>query len=143
MDINLDGLMIETHTNPLLALSDVEQQITPERLKNLVGNLILRREGLNNEDVKMKLTAMRERIDVFDLKIVELLKERQDAVEEIALFKKENELTIFQLQRWYDILRTRKEKGKDLEIDEKMISELFSLIHKYSILIQTNIMRNT
>ena len=91
----------------------------------------------------MKLTAMRERIDVFDLKIVELLKERQDAVEEIALFKKENDLTIFQLQRWYDILRTRREKGKDLEIDEKMISELFSLIHKYSILIQTNIMRNT
>tara|TARA_B100000287_G_C20666604_1_gene791923 strand:+ start:2250 stop:3308 length:1059 start_codon:yes stop_codon:yes gene_type:complete len=142
MDINLDGLMIETHNNPLLALSDVEQQITPVRLKQLVRNLVLRRERLSDKDVKMQLMKMRDRIDVFDLKIVELLKERQDAVEEIALFKKKNQLTIFQLQRWYDILKTRKAKGKDLDIDEKMISELFSLIHKYSILTQTNIMRN-
>ena len=40
MDLNMDGLMIETHYNPSAALSDAQQQITPKELGVLLDNLI-------------------------------------------------------------------------------------------------------
>ena len=70
-----------------------------------------------------------------------MLNVRKNIVEEIANFKNINKLTIFQIERWFDILKTRKENAKNLGVDEQMIAELFQLIHKYSILTQTKIMR--
>jgi len=70
-----------------------------------------------------------------------LLNARKNIVEEIGHFKNKNKLTIFQIERWFDILKNRKENAKTLGIDEQMIAELFELIHKYSILTQTKIMR--
>ena len=75
-------------------------------------------------------------------KIVELLNNRKDIVEEIAKFKSKNQLTIFQLERWFEILRTRKEIASHVGLDDQMIAEVFELIHKYSILTQTKIMRD-
>ncbi len=141
MDINLDGLMIETHNNPHLALSDAEQQITPEKLKNIMQNLVLRDTKLRDEQFKEQLLNFRSQIDSFDKNIIELLNNRKEIVEQIANFKNENRLTIFQIERWFEILKTRKENAKTLGLDEKMVEELFALIHKYSILTQTQIMR--
>jgi len=141
MDINLDGLMIETHNNPHLALSDAEQQITPEKLKNIMQNLVLRDTKLRDEKFKEQLLNFRSKIDSFDKNIIELLNNRKEIVEQIANFKNENRLTIFQIERWFEILKTRKENAKTLGLDEKMVEELFALIHKYSILTQTQIMR--
>ena len=64
-------------------------------------------------------------------------------MEEIAHFKQANKITIFQLERWFEILKYRKKDAFDFAMDEKMIAEIFELIHKYSILTQTKIMRNT
>ena len=83
----------------------------------------------------------RNQIDDFDIKIIELLNNRKQVVEHIANFKNENRLTIFQIERWFEILNTRKENAKLLGLDEQMVEELFALIHKYSILTQTKIMR--
>lgn len=141
MDINLDGLMIETHNNPTLALSDSEQQITPESLQNIIQNLVLRDTKLRDEQFKDQLLSFRNQIDNFDKNIIELLNSRKDIVKQIADFKNENRLTIFQIERWFEILKTRKENAKSLDLDEKMVEELFALIHKYSILTQTKIMR--
>ena len=141
MDINLDGLMIETHNNPLLALSDAEQQITPNKLKNIMQNLVLRDTKLRDEQFKGQLLSFRSKIDKLDKNIVELLNNRKDIVEQIADFKNENRLTIFQIERWFEILKTRKENAKLLGLDEKMVEDIFAMIHKYSILTQTQIMR--
>lgn len=141
MDINLDGLMIETHNNPPLALSDAEQQITPESLKNIMQNLVLRDTKLRDEQFKEQLLNFRNQIDAFDKNIIDLLNNRKGIVEQIANFKHENKLTIFQIERWFEILKTRKENGKLLALDEQMVEEIFTLIHKYSILTQTKIMR--
>lgn len=141
MDINLDGLMIETHNNPLLALSDAEQQITPNKLKNIMQNLVLRDTKLRDEQFKGQLLNFRSKIDKLDKNIVELLNNRKDIVEQIADFKNENRLTIFQIERWFEILKTRKENAKLLGLDEKMVEDIFAMIHKYSILTQTQIMR--
>ena len=141
MDINLDGLMIETHNNPHLALSDAEQQITPNKLKNIMQNLVLRDTKLRDEQFKGQLLNFRSKIDKLDKNIVELLNNRKDIVEQIADFKNENRLTIFQIERWFEILKTRKENAKLLGLDEKMVEDIFAMIHKYSILTQTQIMR--
>ena len=141
MDINLDGLMIETHHNPSAALSDAEQQVTPKELNNIMNNLVLRDTKLRDEEFKGRLLNFRNKIDNFDAKIIELLNNRKQVVEHIANFKNENKLTIFQIDRWFEILNTRKENANLLGVDEQMVEEIFALIHKYSILTQTKIMR--
>ena len=141
MDINLDGLMIETHHNPSAALSDAEQQVTPKELNSIMNNLVLRDTKLRDEEFKGRLLNFRNQIDNFDTKIIELLDNRKQVVEHIANFKNENKLTIFQIDRWFEILNTRKENAILLGVDEQMVEEIFALIHKYSILTQTKIMR--
>ena len=141
MDINLDGLMIETHDNPSVALSDAEQQVTPLELNSIMSNLVLRDTKLRDEEFKGQLLNFRNQIDNFDAKIIELLNNRNQVVKHIANFKNENRLTIFQIERWFEILNTRKENANLLAVDEQMVEELFALIHKYSILTQTKIMR--
>jgi len=141
MDINLDGLMIETHHNPSVALSDAEQQITPVELNSIMSNLVLRDTKLRDEEFKGQLLNFRNQIDDFDTKIIELLNNRKQVVEHIANFKNENRLTIFQIERWFEILNTRKENANLLGVDDQMVEEIFALIHKYSILTQTKIMR--
>lgn len=141
MDINLDGLMIETHHNPSVALSDSEQQVTPKELNSIMNNLVLRDTKLRDEEFKGRLLNFRNQIDNFDTKIIELLNNRKQVVEHIANFKNENKLTIFQIDRWFEILNTRKENANLLGVDEQMVEEIFALIHKYSILTQTKIMR--
>jgi chorismate mutase len=141
MDINLDGLMIETHNNPTAALSDADQQIPPNHLKEILNNLVVRATKLRDDVFRNELLNFRNQIDLLDNKIVSILNDRKKIVEEIANFKAKNQLTIFQIDRWFDILHNRKQLAKELGIDEQMIAEIFELIHKYSILTQTKIMR--
>ena len=141
MDINLDGLMIETHINPLKALSDSKQQITPEKLHNILNRLILRDAQLRDEKFKEQLLKFRNKIDLLDKDIIENLNERKKIVELIANFKNQNKLTIFQIERWSEILKSRRLIAKNLDLDPQIISEIFELIHKYSVHIQTKIMR--
>ena len=141
MDINFDGLMIETHNNPKKALSDAEQQVTPNELNNILQKLVLRDTKLRDEAFKNELLEFRNEIDILDHKIIILLNDRQKIVETIANFKNRNRLTIFQLERWFEIIKSRRLIANNLNLDEKMIQEVFELIHKYAILKQTEIMR--
>ena len=141
MDINLNGLMIETHNNPSSALSDSRQQITPQDLKRILNNLILRDTKLRDEAFKDELLEFRNQIDLLDHQIIELLNDRKKIVETIAHFKNQNKLTIFQIERWFEIIQSRKSIANNLKLDNQMVAEIFELIHKYSILTQTKIMR--
>jgi len=141
MDINLDGLMIETHNNPSKALSDAQQQISPKELKKILNNLIFRDAKLRDEAFKDELLEFRNQIDLLDHQIIELLNDRKKIVEIIANFKNKNKLTIFQIERWFEILKSRKSSAHTLKLDSQMVAEIFELIHKYSILTQTKIMR--
>ena len=141
MDLDMNGLMIETHNNPPEALSDSDQQITPIKLTSILDNLVLRKKTFKDEILSLELNTLREKIDKLDQNIVESLNLRIDLVEEIAKFKLENNLTIFQLERWFEILYKRKEQAINLGMDPKMTRDIFELIHKYSILIQSKIMK--
>ncbi len=139
MDINLDGLMIETHCNPAKALSDSGQQVTPAQLEQIIGNLILRSEEADEEVIRQKLQVLRETIDGIDHDLIKTLKARFDQVDEIGRIKLADDITVFQMARWFDVIKNRKSFGSSQGLDENLLHELFSVIHKYSVKRQTDI----
>ena len=140
MDLNMDGLMIETHYNPSVALSDAQQQITPKELGVLLDKLILRTSTNANTEFRTLLNNLRTEIDAIDKKLVDIVGQRTEIVREIGRYKKENAVTILQIERWFEILKSRKDWGHDTNLDPQMVGELFELIHKHSVLTQTHIL---
>ncbi len=139
MDLNFDGLIIETHNNPDKALSDAKQQLTPEGLKNLLDRLILRDPEVN-EELMLTLAELRDQIDKLDDKIINLLDQRMRVSEQIGAYKKENNITILQTKRWDDMLRSRLNLGAKKGLSDEMISKIFRAVHQESINKQTQIM---
>ena len=141
LDLNMSGLMVETHVSPQTALSDAEQQITPKQLSNLISSLVLRETSAEDKNFNVQLKKLRESIDEVDMKLLQVMGDRTKLVQEIGRFKKENSVTILQIERWFEILKTRQEMGVSCNLENQMVSELFELIHKHSILTQTDIMK--
>lgn len=133
LDLGMEGLMIETHQNPSAALSDAKQQITPDELSILMNSLVLRKSDFDDTEHLEKLRIIRSHIDGLDEKLLELLAERLVLISEIGTIKKEHNVMIFQLKRFFDILKTRKRMGDDLGLSKDLVHELFELIHKHSI----------
>ena len=143
MDLNMDGLMIETHRNPSEALSDAHQQIKPAELTTLLNSIVLRSEANQDPVFLSQLENLRKDIDAIDQKLLSVISERTDIVKQIGEFKKQNSVTILQIQRWFEILKTRQSWGGVNQLDEQMVMEMFELIHKHSVLTQTHIMNRS
>ncbi len=139
MDLNFDGLLIETHCNPDKALSDAKQQVTPEGLKQILDRLILRDPDVR-EELMLTLAELRDQIDKLDDRIINMLEERMQVSEKIGTYKKENNITILQTKRWDDMLKTRLQLGFRKGLSEEFIVKLFRSIHQESINHQTKIM---
>lgn len=140
MDLNFDGLMIETHINPEKALSDSEQQITPEELKNLLNKLIFRRSDIKNALLLTTLEKLRQEIDNFDDKLLEILNGRMAVSRKIGEYKKKHSITILQTSRWDKILKSRIELAGKKGLSEEFIMKIFKAIHQESINHQTRVM---
>jgi len=139
MDLNFDGLIIETHCNPDKALSDAKQQVTPVGLKNILDRLILREPDVNQE-LMLTLAELRDQIDKLDDRIINLVGERMAVAEKIGEHKKSNNITILQTKRWDDMLKNRLSFGLRKGLSEEFIIKLFRAIHQESINHQTKIM---
>ncbi|TAF64993.1 MAG: 3-deoxy-7-phosphoheptulonate synthase [Cytophagales bacterium] len=140
LDLNYDGLMIESHINPVVALSDAEQQLTPHDLGKMLESLQMRNNNSENAFFINQLEDLRQKIDNLDRELIEVLAARVRLVEKIGEYKKDNNVTIFQLERWDQIFKTRPEWGKKLQLTEDFIAEIFKLIHVESIRKQTEVM---
>jgi len=140
LNLNFDGLMIETHISPEMALSDAKQQITPQALISLLKGLKIRTSSSGNAEFLSKLEQYREQIDSLDFQLLELLHKRMKIVEDIGEYKAKNNVSIFQLKRWLDITITRKEFGKQIDLDPKFTERLLQLVHRESIRLQSEIM---
>jgi chorismate mutase len=140
-DLNMDGLMIEVHPDPDHALSDVKQQITPQKLNSILDQLIYKRDASSNSDFLHLLTSLRTEIDELDEELLHLLKKRIDIVDKIGVFKQENDVTVFQLDRWIEILNSRSDLANKLGISEDFVVDVFKSIHKESIRLQSNLKR--
>src|SRR5690554_7404776 len=66
LDLNYDGLIIETHIDPDNAWSDAAQQITPPTLKQLMKHLKVRKAEGDAIEFTNRLETRRTRIDLID-----------------------------------------------------------------------------
>ncbi|NND94700.1 MAG: bifunctional 3-deoxy-7-phosphoheptulonate synthase/chorismate mutase type II [Flavobacteriales bacterium] len=140
MNLNMDGLLIETHFRPEEALSDAQQQITPQALFSLVDSLEIRKPSARDVHFTDEIHRLRQKIDNIDESLMELLSERMRAVEEIGLWKRDKNVAIFQLKRWMEIIGHYKEWGSQLELSDDFIRRLVEALHLESIEIQQKVM---
>ena len=140
LDLNFDGLMIETHRDPEQAWSDARQQVTPAALREILANLQIRKPSSEDIDFITRLEDLRTQIDHNDREMVELIASRMDLVAQIGVWKKKNNVAAFQIDRWNNVFETRKDWAKDAHLREKFIIELFNLLHVESIHKQTEVM---
>jgi chorismate mutase len=140
IDLDYDGLMIESHCNPEKALTDASQQVTPEDLFDLISHLVVRRAGCVKGEATRQLEAYRRQIDEIDRNILYFLSKRMEIVEKIGQLKKSNDITILQIRRWNNIFRDRMKRGQDLGIDPAFLRTLLEMVHQQSIELQNRIM---
>lgn len=140
MDLNFDGLMIESHINPEKALSDSSQQVTPEELKELLSRLIMRNPSTDDPRLLDVLGELRQQIDIFDDYLLDLIEKRMKVAETIGKYKKDNNITILQSARWDEIVKRAMIKGKTKGLSEDLIDTMFKAIHQESINRQMKIM---
>lgn len=129
MDLNFDGLVVESHCDPDCAWSDARQQITPEMLGRILERLVIRQETQCVED----LAGMRRQIDECDDSLIEILARRMRISREIGVYKKEHALTILQTGRYNEILDKRGSQGELCGMDAGFVRKVFETIHEESV----------
>lgn len=139
LDLNYDGLMIETHHDPQNALSDAAQQVGSNQFLDIIAGLNLRDERFTDKNYLDQLEIIREQIDQADRELLEAIAIRMNLVEKIGEFKKDNNVAIFQVGRWKEIFKSRPEWAKQMNLDPEFIVELLRLLHQQSVKKQTEV----
>ncbi len=129
MDLNFDGLIIESHCNPDAAWSDASQQITPDVLDYIVNLLVIRSETQSTES----LSQLRKQIDECDDNLIQELAKRMRIAREIGTYKKEHNITVLQTGRYSEILEKRGQQGEQCGMDAEFMKKIFEAIHEESV----------
>jgi chorismate mutase len=137
MNVGYEGMIIESHCNPDEAWSDASQQITPEVLADLITNLQIRNSDISAFDDEMG--RHRTLISDLDFNLIELLSQRMKISEKIGSLKKENNIAIFQPERWKVITEYANQKADETGMSQEFIEKVFKAIHEESIEVQNNI----
>jgi chorismate mutase len=142
MNLQFDGLMIESHNDPSQAWSDAAQQLSPNHLAEMLSRISIRDATIPTAAFQNKLEKIRDAIDETDKELLEVIARRFDLVRQVGAYKKDKNVAIFQLERWQKILINRPEWGKELKLAPPFVKELYQSIHDESIRIQTEIYNN-
>ncbi len=137
MDLNFDGLIVESHCNPEKAWSDASQQVTPDVLDFILNTLVIRDTTQTTEN----LSALRRQIDELDNSLLELLARRMRVSEEIGQYKKEHNMPILQSQRYDEILQNRISQAERMDMDGEFMKTVLVAIHEESVRHQQEIMK--
>ncbi|WP_143960048.1 chorismate mutase [Litoribacter populi] len=132
LNFGLDGLMIETHHDPDKAWSDAKQQVTPAQLKQILQQLDFK-TPLEEVQPSEKLHDLRAAVDHLDDQLLDILAERFAVIEQIGAHKRENHLSVFQSERWKQVMDSRTQKGVSKNLGEKFMKELLFTIHEESV----------
>ena len=143
MDLNYDGLIVESHIDPDNAWSDAAQQLTPTAFGEMLDHLQIRQVESPNLEFQNAMDKTRRNIDNVDRQIVEMLAARMGLVERLAEYKRDNNVTLFQPDRWTEILKTRADLGKKLGLYPELVEEIYKIVHMESIRKQTEVMNST
>jgi chorismate mutase len=133
LDLNFDGLMIETHFDPDNAWSDAAQQVTPAKLVQIMRDLKIRKETDPEAAYNSELSNLRAQIDVIDNQLIETLGRRMKISDSIGVLKKQKNVAVLQSNRWNQILGAMILEGESKGLSEEFILKLFKAIHQESI----------
>ena len=133
LDLNYEGLMIESHWDPDNAWSDAKQQVTPSRLIEIMKDLKVRKKTTDEESYKQQLNNLRAQIDVADQTLLDTLGKRMRVANEIGVLKKSNNVAVLQNKRWNEILGKMILEGEERDLSEEFILKVFKAIHQESI----------
>lgn len=133
LDLLFDGLMLEVHPDPSVALSDAGQQLTPEQFFDLLGTLKLSHEQSNSATFAARLNELRNTVDDLDSRMLNLLSQRMDIVRKMGELKTAQNVSTFQPYRWQKIVEDRVLKGTGLDLSEGFVLQLMQSIHEESI----------
>ena len=142
IDLDFDGLMIESHIDPDKAWSDAKQQVTPEQLGEMLSAIVWRKEDINSEAYHAALEKLRQQINHLDDELMQILGQRMKVAEKIGQYKKENGITILQTNRWNEILERAFQKGEKLGLSQEFVTKYFDAVHMESISHQNKIMNS-
>ena len=142
IDLDFDGLIIESHIDPDNAWSDAKQQITPEHLAELLNSIRWRKEDIASEEYHAAMEKMRQQINQLDDELLDLLGQRMKIADKIGQYKKENNITILQTNRWNSILERAFRKGEQIGLTNEFITKYFDAVHMESISHQNKIMNS-
>lgn len=142
IDLDFDGLMIESHIDPDNAWSDAKQQITPERLAEMLSTIVWRKEDVNSEEFHAALEKLRQQINHLDDELMQILGQRMKIAEKIGQYKKDNNITILQTNRWNEILERAFGRGDKLGLSKEFVTKYFDAVHMESINHQNKIMNS-
>ncbi|MDG1423624.1 MAG: bifunctional 3-deoxy-7-phosphoheptulonate synthase/chorismate mutase type II [Flavobacteriaceae bacterium] len=140
LDLNFNGLMIETHVDPDNAWSDAAQQVTPEALIQMMEDLKIRKETDTEAEYRNSLNTLRTQIDVIDHQLIDILGKRMKIADAIGALKKDKNVAVLQSKRWNEILGKMILEGEQNKLSEEFILRVFKAIHQESINHQEKIM---
>ena len=144
LDLGFDGLMIESHCRPEVALSDADQQLTPSQLGDMLAHqLKVRVADSDSPQWKDNIDQLRAKIDVIDETILSALSSRMEVSRQIGKYKKENNVAILQTSRWDAVLAKVVEKGRECGLSEGFVTALFNTIHEESVESQNQILEDS
>ncbi|UAM98331.1 bifunctional 3-deoxy-7-phosphoheptulonate synthase/chorismate mutase type II [Polaribacter litorisediminis] len=133
LDLNFDGLMIETHFDPENAWSDAAQQVTPTKLKSIMEELKIKKETETASSYREPLENLRAQINVVDDQLIDMLGKRMKIADEIGALKKEQNVAVLQSRRWNEILGNMVLEGESRGLSEEFVLRMFKAIHQESI----------
>ena len=142
IDLDFDGLIIESHIDPDNAWSDAKQQVTPERLGEMISSIVWRTEEIDSEELHAVMEKMRQQINQLDDELLQLIGQRMKVADKIGQYKKDNNITILQTNRWNAILERAYERGEKLGLSQEFITKYFDAVHMESINHQNKIMNS-
>ncbi|MCB9425744.1 MAG: bifunctional 3-deoxy-7-phosphoheptulonate synthase/chorismate mutase type II [Flavobacteriales bacterium] len=142
LDLNYDGMIIETHIDPDNAWSDAAQQVTPDALKQIFKDLKVRKESGDTADFEQKMGKLRATIDVLDANLLELLGKRMQVANEIGQVKRDANVAVLQNTRWNQILDKMVAEGSKKGLSEEFVNKIFKAIHQESINHQESIINS-
>lgn len=142
VDLDFDGVMIESHIDPDNAWSDAKQQVTPEVLGQMINSIIWRKEDINSEEYHAALEKLRQQINNLDDELMQILSQRMKIAEKIGEYKKNNNITILQTNRWNEILERAFNQGAKVGLSKEFITRYFDAVHMESINHQNKIMHS-
>ena len=140
IDLDFDGLIIESHIDPDNAWSDSKQQVTPERLGEMISSIVWRTETIDSEELHAVMEKMRQQINQLDDELLQLIGQRMKVADKIGQYKKDNNITILQTNRWNAILERAYQRGDKLGLSQEFITKYFDAVHMESINHQNKIM---